>query len=47
MADDDALDKRNRIRLIITEGGTLHMVDMSKSNAKWLVDKLKVAIKLA
>ena len=47
LVDNEAIDKRNRIRFIITEGDTLHFVDMSKSNARWLVDKLKAAIKLA
>ena len=40
-------DRKNRIVLIITDAETVYKVHVSHSNARYLIEKLSLAIKLA
>lgn len=44
---DEGDNMKNRITVTFTNEDTTYAVDMSKSNARYLIQKLKAAIKLA
>ena len=39
--------RKNRITLMVTDDDTVYTVHMSRSNARYLIEKLSLAVKLA
>lgn len=40
-------ERGKRINLVITDADTVYKIAMSKSNARYLIDKLSLAVELA